>query len=284
MNGVKRLNALLENNDPKKLSIKEMRAIAQSPELLARSEENWYGKKVSRKFSIYYTKFFILFNITPNQVTWLMFFSGILGAFLFAFPSLITAIIAFFVFQSWLILDCSDGEVARLTGKKSLYGPYIDRLNHIVTDLFLLFSLGFKVFYITGDTLYLFLGALLSILNIFSRLLFNVINNIIVEYKVYKTFESDQSNATIATGEKKKKFFPKLLDLLEKIQLRRIFTATIEISVIFLISAIVYHFFPITWIFIGLLFFYLLGNLANTFARFFYIHVNYNKIITKNLT
>jgi len=269
----------VNEKNPKKLSIKEMRNIAQSPEILARSEENWYGKNVSRIFSIYFTKIFILLGITPNQVTILMIISALIGSTLFAFPSLTLAIIAFFMFQIWLILDCSDGEVARITGKKSLFGPYLDRLNHYIADITIFLSLGLKIYIISNNLLFLFISTVLSLTNIFSRLLFTTLNSLIVEYKVFKQKKVTNDEEINIKVDKNQNILHKLIIIISKIPIRRVFTDTIVISAIFLVVSIFYYVFPIFNIFVITLYVYLAGNILNVVARFVYIYFNFQKLI-----
>jgi len=267
--------------NPKKMSIKEMRAIAQSPEILARSEANWYGKNVSRIFSIYFTKMFILLGITPNQVTILMIISALIGSTLFAFPSLTLTIIAFFMFQIWLILDCSDGEVARITGKKSLFGPYLDRLNHYIADITIFLSLGIKIYIISSNLLFLFISTILSLTNIFSRLLFTTLNSLVVEYKVFKQEKVLKDEELDIKVNKNQNIMHRLIIIISKIPIRRVFTGTIEISAIFLVLGIFYYAYPIFNIFVITLYVYLAGNVLNVLARFVYIYFNFQKLIDR---
>lgn len=62
-------------------------------------------------------------GLTPNQVTWLSLFAGLLSAFLFyrgLFPSGALALLAA------IVLDCSDGMLARITGTSSPVGRMLD--------------------------------------------------------------------------------------------------------------------------------------------------------------
>jgi phosphatidylglycerophosphate synthase len=43
-----------------------------------------------------------------------------------------------------LLLDCSDGEVARWTGRTSVTGVYLDRLGHYLVEAALLVALGWR--------------------------------------------------------------------------------------------------------------------------------------------
>lgn len=62
-------------------------------------------------------------GLTPNQVTWMSLFTGLLSAFLFHrgwFPFGAMALLAA------IILDCSDGMLARITGTSSPVGRILD--------------------------------------------------------------------------------------------------------------------------------------------------------------
>jgi phosphatidylglycerophosphate synthase len=223
--------------------------------------------------------------MTPNQVTWLMLITGIVGGVLFAFPSIVLSCIAFFVFQIWIILDCSDGEVARISGKKSLFGPYLDRINHFVTDIFLLGSLGVKVYIITNDSLYLFLGALLSLINIFSRLVFRAVTSTVFEYKAYENYKVEDSEEKKVESKKGiMSLIKSLVILASKIPLRRLFTATLEISFVFVVIGIFYYFYPIANMFLILLYIYLAGNSLNVIMRFIFITLNFDKVVHQAIT
>jgi phosphatidylglycerophosphate synthase len=78
------------------------------------------------------TKFFLSRKTIPNVVTLLMILSGILGGILFSFDNVALKIIAIVFIHGWYILDCSDGEVARITKTFSKMGKELDYTAHIV--------------------------------------------------------------------------------------------------------------------------------------------------------
>ncbi|MGN0962407.1 MAG: CDP-alcohol phosphatidyltransferase family protein [Clostridia bacterium] len=82
--------------------------------------------------SPFFTKFFVKHHIIPNTVTILMILSGLLGAVLFAVPFLPLQILGVIFIHVWFILDCSDGEVARITKRFSTFGTEIDYTAHII--------------------------------------------------------------------------------------------------------------------------------------------------------
>ncbi|GAA4063358.1 CDP-alcohol phosphatidyltransferase family protein [Nonomuraea soli] len=126
-------------------SVAELRAVAQ-PEghLTRRNGEHWAGVMYMRRLSIYVTWLLTKTSISPNQVTWIMTFAGILGGVVLAFDGLLAAVGSFLLIQVYLLLDCSDGELARWTGKTSLAGVYLDRVGAYFTEAALLIGLGWR--------------------------------------------------------------------------------------------------------------------------------------------
>lgn len=90
-----------------------------------------------------FTKVFIKYNIIPNVVTILMIISGIVGALLFSFSNITLKVLGLIFIHIWYILDCSDGEVARITKRFSMFGKELDSAAHIINHP--LFSLSFAI-------------------------------------------------------------------------------------------------------------------------------------------
>jgi phosphatidylglycerophosphate synthase len=65
-------------------------------------------------------------SITPNQITWISLFFGIFGAFLITLGSAATFALAAICFIIYNILDCSDGQLARLQNSGTLTGRIVD--------------------------------------------------------------------------------------------------------------------------------------------------------------
>ncbi|WP_155361571.1 CDP-alcohol phosphatidyltransferase family protein [Acrocarpospora macrocephala] len=126
-------------------SVAELRAKAQ-PEMTMerRNGEHWAGLLYMRKLSIYVTWALAKTRISPNQVTGLMILSGLLAGVVLALPGLAAAIGAALLIQLYLLLDCSDGELARWTGRTSITGVYLDRVGHYFAEAALLIGLGFR--------------------------------------------------------------------------------------------------------------------------------------------
>jgi len=85
---------------------------------------------IGRRFSKYFTWIMIKLGIHPIGVTALSGVFIIFAGYLFLSPNPINWILAWVSMQFYHILDCSDGEVARMTGKGSKFGALFDGILH----------------------------------------------------------------------------------------------------------------------------------------------------------
>jgi phosphatidylglycerophosphate synthase len=133
-------------------TIAEVRSSGQPPGLTSRrNEEHWAGRLYMRAVSPYFSWLFIRIGFSPNQLTSLMVVCGVLGGVVVALPLsppewpwLLGAVVGALLIQAYLLLDCSDGEVARFTGKTSITGVYLDRIGHYLSEVALLVGLGYR--------------------------------------------------------------------------------------------------------------------------------------------
>ena len=92
-----------------------------------------------RRLSIHFTRLILPSRITPDMLTATMGVLGIAAAVVLTVPALWSALVMFVLLQLQLLLDCSDGELARWRGPAGgARGVYIDNLSHWVTDACLL--------------------------------------------------------------------------------------------------------------------------------------------------
>ncbi len=127
-------------------SIAELRAATQPPSIFERnSGEHWAGRLYVRRFSPYLTRLLIPTPITPNGVTWLFILSGLAAAAVLALDGVLPAVGAVLLIQLQILLDCSDGELARWRRQSSPVGIYLDRLGHWITEAALPIALGIRV-------------------------------------------------------------------------------------------------------------------------------------------
>ena len=126
-------------------SIDELRAATQPPSIFARdSGEHWAGRLYIRRLSPYLTRLLLRTPITPNGVTWLMIAAGVAAAAVLTLPGVLPAVAAFLLIQLQILLDCSDGELARWRDVRSTAGIYLDRVGHWVTETLLPIALGIR--------------------------------------------------------------------------------------------------------------------------------------------
>ena len=127
-------------------SIAELRAATQPPSIFERnSGEHWAGRLYVRRLSPYLTRLLLRTPATPNVVTWLMILSGVAAAAVLALDGILPAVGAVLLIQLQILLDCSDGELARWQQRSSPVGIYLDRIGHWVTEAALPIALGIRV-------------------------------------------------------------------------------------------------------------------------------------------
>lgn len=128
-----------------KPSVAEVRAGGQPSGVKERTnEEHWAGRFYMRDISPYVSTAFIRLGVPPNPVTYLMMATGVLAGVVLAFGGLASALAAALLVQIYLLLDCSDGEIARYTGRTSVAGIYLDRVGHYLAEIALLIGLGVR--------------------------------------------------------------------------------------------------------------------------------------------
>jgi phosphatidylglycerophosphate synthase len=126
-------------------TIAELRAATQPASIFERnSGEHWAGRLYMRRLSPYLTRLLLRTGISPDGVTWLMILSGLAAAAVLALPGVAAAVGAVLLIQLQLLLDCSDGEVARWRQQKSPAGVYLDRIGHWLTEAALPIALGIR--------------------------------------------------------------------------------------------------------------------------------------------
>jgi len=88
--------------------------------------EGFVDRFFNRKLSRWFTRVFVAFGFSPNAVTLVATGIGLISAACFAFGSYQAGVIAALLFQVSAVIDCCDGEVARLTFAESPFGAWLD--------------------------------------------------------------------------------------------------------------------------------------------------------------
>lgn len=88
--------------------------------------EGFVDRYFNRKLSRWFTRIFLAAGVSPNTVTVIATLIGFASAAGFALGTYTAGIAAALVFQLAAVIDCCDGEVARLTFTESPFGAWLD--------------------------------------------------------------------------------------------------------------------------------------------------------------
>ena len=138
-------NAVTHDPSDNHPTLAQLRAVVQPDAHIARyNAEHWSGGLYMRHLSLRTTRLLLPTGISPNGVTWLVVVIGVLGALALPLPGLAGPLVAVVAMQVQILLDCSDGEVARWRQRFSPAGIYIDRVAHYLTEAALPAALGLR--------------------------------------------------------------------------------------------------------------------------------------------
>ncbi len=88
--------------------------------------EEWLDKKFNRPIGFWWALQFNRINVHPNVVTILSIIIGLLAAWCFYYESVARNIAGMLLLVIANTLDSADGQLARMTGKKTLWGRLLD--------------------------------------------------------------------------------------------------------------------------------------------------------------
>jgi phosphatidylglycerophosphate synthase len=126
-------------------SIAELRTVTQPEAVTGRgSQETWAASLYMRRISPYFTRMLLAAKLSPNAVTALMIPAGLAAGALSSLPGLLAAAGVVVLVQIQVLLDCSDGEVARWRDSYSPRGIYLDQLAHYTTEAAIPAGLGVR--------------------------------------------------------------------------------------------------------------------------------------------
>jgi phosphatidylglycerophosphate synthase len=93
---------------------------------LESASDGWVDRHLNRKLSPWFSRQFIRMPLTPNQVTLMACAMGLLAALCVAHGSWLSGVLGALLLQWSTVIDCCDGEVARLKFLESTSGYYLD--------------------------------------------------------------------------------------------------------------------------------------------------------------
>ena len=115
---------------------------------------------LSRPVSRFLTRILINTPLTPNQITLVGFFFGLISAFLFSQAGYETSVIAamLLVISTWI--DGVDGEIARLKFMETDIGKKLDIYCDNIIHFLVFTAIGYGIYLKTGEVIFLYLGGL----------------------------------------------------------------------------------------------------------------------------
>lgn len=149
------------------MKLEELKKKGQKP------KDSFLAVLIYRKISIRITRYLLPTKITPNQVTVFSFLLTLLAAILFSTGIYTYLIFGAILLQFGYILDCVDGEIAKIKNLKSKAGALLDEVLDCAGYIVILSGVGYGIYFATHNvwTLVLVLFAASGLL------MMSVVNN-----------------------------------------------------------------------------------------------------------
>ncbi|BDI23387.1 CDP-alcohol phosphatidyltransferase family protein [Herbiconiux sp. L3-i23] len=162
-------------------SIAEQIAVTQPPEVRQRANaEHWTASLYLRRLSPYLTWMLLRTSISANGVTGLMILVGWSTAAALLIPGIAGAALALILGQLQMLVDCSDGEVARWRGQSSPAGVFLDKVGHYTTEALIPIVLGIRAagypFESPDDFLWTTIGFALALVIVLNKALNDMVH------------------------------------------------------------------------------------------------------------
>lgn len=139
------------------------------------SKSSLWVKILVRRISFFVTWIFINLGFSPWLVSVLSVFVALAGSIFISLNSDIYRLIGVLLIQFWLVLDCVDGNIARVLKKSSVFGEFIDALSGYYVTGFVFIAVGIAAFYtdsyISCPYIYIIMGGVTSIAGLLSRII-----------------------------------------------------------------------------------------------------------------
>jgi phosphatidylglycerophosphate synthase len=127
---------------------------------LQSAADGWVDRHVNRKLSPWFSRWFLRTRLTPNQVTCISLALGLLAALGFAQKEWGSRVIGALLLQCSAVIDCCDGEMARLKFLESPSGYYLDIVGDNIVHIAIFVAIAWSSYMSLGHTYLLWLGGL----------------------------------------------------------------------------------------------------------------------------
>ena len=124
------------------------------------SHDSPITRMLSRPVSRFLTRILVNTPVTPNQITLISFFVGLISAFLFSQVGYANSVIAaiLLVISTWI--DGVDGEIARVKFMETDIGKKLDIYCDNIIHFLVFTAIGCGIYLKTGEVIFLYLGTL----------------------------------------------------------------------------------------------------------------------------
>lgn len=150
--------------------------IVQSLPKKKNSKSSLWVKLIVRRLSFLFTFLFINIGFSAWMVSILSVFVAVAGCVCLCINTVITRIIGVCLIELWLVLDCVDGNIARVKKTSSEMGEFIDALSGYFVTAFVYFAIGVAAYNTTTlmneyNYYVLLAGSVSSIAGLLTRLI-----------------------------------------------------------------------------------------------------------------
>jgi 1L-myo-inositol 1-phosphate cytidylyltransferase / CDP-L-myo-inositol myo-inositolphosphotransferase len=127
---------------------------------LRSASDGWVDRYLNRQFSPWFSRRFLGVPLTPNQVTMIAFAIGLVAALGFAQGTWFSGLVGALLLQWSAVIDCCDGEIARLTFSESTGGYYLDITCDNVVHVAVFAGIAWSSYQALGQPYVLLLGGI----------------------------------------------------------------------------------------------------------------------------
>ncbi len=119
--------------------------IALQSTFKSQDTEEWIDVYFTRPLGLLWAKFFMRLNVHPNVVTILSMVLGAVAGVMFYFPDWQHTVAGILLLTWANLYDSADGQLARMTGKKTLWGRILDGFAGDVWFLFIYVAIALRI-------------------------------------------------------------------------------------------------------------------------------------------
>lgn len=171
-----------------------------------RKKDSFLVRNIFRPISFFTASFAANLGISANQVSFFSMLVAVLAAGMYLFREPVFHVLGAVLVIIWMLLDCTDGNIARSVKKQS-YGDFADGISSYVLINVLFICIGMSVFFrggivlAKGNVWIVFAGALAASFDSLARLIYQKFAN--SEYELVqlgKISNTQKSNADNQKG------------------------------------------------------------------------------------